>query len=416
MDLNMTPPTTLEKNVVSLSAPETTTAMDGTAERVSMSYDERLITRMEDALKALSSGEFIIVMDNEDRENEGDLIALASTATTERLAFMLRHTSGIICVGCPEDRLATLALPLMVPRGSNTEAHSCTFTVSVDLKEGTTTGVSASDRAATIRALGNPAVSAAAFNKPGHVFPLSARDGGVLARAGHTEASVDLARLAHHYATHNTFSSDSSAPMSMSTSTSTHLNVGYLCEIQDRDGTMLTREALKQFGVTHKLRMITISDIIRYRFLTEVIMTRVDDEVPEMVSTLYGPSPLIAFTSEVFTSTCHALVVGHPFDRPDDESISVYFVDAVTVAGQMEAARVHQQLHTQGAGILLYLPEASLLKRNSGEDMANQTLLGCGLHMCRALGLSRVQILQSTPLTFTLEGFGMSTISTQELL
>ncbi|MEY2958334.1 MAG: hypothetical protein RLZZ01_902, partial [Actinomycetota bacterium] len=151
---------------------------------------------IEVAIAAVARGEIIVVADDEDRENEGDLILAADAATPESIAFFVRHTSGVICVGLPGERCDELQLPLMVPPAANSEAQGTAFTVSVDLRDGTSTGISASDRAATLRALADPGVGAKAFNRPGHIFPLRARPGGVLKRAGHTEAAVDLARLA----------------------------------------------------------------------------------------------------------------------------------------------------------------------------------------------------------------------------
>lgn len=150
--------------------------------------------RVEAALAVIVAGKFVVVADSADRENEGDLILAAEKATPAALAFLVRHTSGIVCVPLPGERLRELGLPLMV--AENTESQGTAFTVSVDLKLGTTTGISAADRATTIRGLANPSALAVDFLRPGHVFPLRAREGGVLKRPGHTEAAVDLARLA----------------------------------------------------------------------------------------------------------------------------------------------------------------------------------------------------------------------------
>jgi 3,4-dihydroxy 2-butanone 4-phosphate synthase / GTP cyclohydrolase II len=195
--------------------------------------------RIEDALQAMARGEMVVVVDNEDRENEGDIILAAEHATPEAVAFMVRHTSGMLCVALPGERLDRLDLPLMVER--NTETLRTAYTVTVDYRHGTTTGISAADRAATIRALVDPAVSPQDFNRPGHVFPLRAVPGGVLHRPGHTEAAVDLARLA------------GLRPG------------GVLAEIVNEDGTMARRPQLERFAREHDLVMITISDLIAYR-------------------------------------------------------------------------------------------------------------------------------------------------------
>ena len=152
------------------------------------------LSSMTEILGELRAGRMVVIMDDEDRENEGDLIMAAECATPESVAFMIRHTSGIICVPMDEERLARLDLPQMVP--VNSESQRTAFTVSVDLRAGTTTGVSSIDRAATIRALASPDAAPADFARPGHIFPLRSRRGGVLVRAGHTEAAVDLCRLA----------------------------------------------------------------------------------------------------------------------------------------------------------------------------------------------------------------------------
>jgi 3,4-dihydroxy 2-butanone 4-phosphate synthase / GTP cyclohydrolase II len=191
-------------------------------------------------------GKFVVVLDDEDRENEGDLICAADRVTTERMAFMVEHTSGVICVGMRGEDCDRLDLPLMVASRENNECMYTAFTVTADLAEGTTTGISASDRAATLRALASPATPSAAFKRPGHIFPLRARPGGVVVRPGHTEAAVDLARLAGCFP------------------------AGALCEVVDRrDGSMARTQGLVAFSREHGLKCITIADLIRYRLRTE---------------------------------------------------------------------------------------------------------------------------------------------------
>mmetsp|Transcript_28781 Transcript_28781/g.81055 ORF Transcript_28781/g.81055 Transcript_28781/m.81055 type:complete len:318 (+) Transcript_28781:180-1133(+) len=192
------------------------------------------------AVAAYGRGDMIVVLDDEDRENEGDLIMAAEHATAERLAFMVRYTSGVICVGMRGEDLDRLQIPLMVESKSNEDAMNTAFTVTVDLKEGTTTGISAADRAATLRALSDPKATPEMFNKPGHIFPLRCREGGVVQRPGHTEASVDLALLA------------GCKP------------AGVLCEIVNEDGTMARTPQLLEFGALHGLHVITIKDMVTY--------------------------------------------------------------------------------------------------------------------------------------------------------
>ncbi len=192
-----------------------------------------------DAINAIRNGEFVIVVDDTHRENEGDLIIAAEKITPEQMAFLVRHTSGVVCVSLPGQRLDALNLPLMVQ--DNTESHRTAFTITVDCRHGTTTGISAADRAATLRALADPSFVADDFARPGHIFPLRVRDGGVLVRAGHTEAAHDLVTLAG-------------------------LNPGgVLCEIVREDGSMARRPDLLRFAHQHDLPMITIAQLIEYR-------------------------------------------------------------------------------------------------------------------------------------------------------
>ena len=201
------------------------------------------LNTIEAALRAIRAGQLVVVADDEDRENEGDLIIAAEAVTTEKLAFMLRHTSGVVCVGITHCRANELALPLMVPE--NSEPHRTQFTVSVDLASGITTGISAADRSATIRALGTRRIGADAFSKPGHVFPLRARPNGVLDRRGHTEAAVDLARLAGFEP------------------------AGALCELMADDGSMLRGAQLLEFSARHRLPYLHIGDLVAHRRATE---------------------------------------------------------------------------------------------------------------------------------------------------
>jgi 3,4-dihydroxy 2-butanone 4-phosphate synthase / GTP cyclohydrolase II len=196
-------------------------------------------SRVESALAALREGSFVVVADDEERENEGDLIIAAESLTTEKLAFMLRHTSGVVCVAITPRRSIELGLPLMV--AENTEPHRTQFTVSVDLASGISTGISAADRSRTIRALGSRHTGAESFLRPGHVFPLRARPNGVLERRGHTEAAVDLARLAGFEP------------------------AGALCELMAEDGSMLRGEALVEFARLHSLPFLHIGDLVAYR-------------------------------------------------------------------------------------------------------------------------------------------------------
>ena len=211
---------------------------------------------IETALEAIARGGVVVVADDEDRENEGDLIMAADAATPEMIAFFVRYTSGVSCAALPGRRCDELALPLMVPPDANADQFRTAFTVTVDLAEGTTTGISAADRAATLRALGSADSVPSMFNRPGHIFPLRARAGGVIERPGHTEASVDLARLAGRQP------------------------AGVLCELVLDDGTMQRLPDLQEFAATHGLPLVSIADLIAYR-------TRIGD-LPTGTTTLAG--------------------------------------------------------------------------------------------------------------------------------
>lgn len=196
------------------------------------------IAKIEDAIAAISRGEMVIVVDDEDRENEGDIIAASDSITPQQIAFMMNHARGLICVAMPGERLDALDIPLMVPR--NTESMKTAFTVSVDYIPGTTTGISAADRANTVRALVSEVSRPDDFARPGHIFPLRANPEGVLGRTGHTEAAVDLCRLAGKYP------------------------CGTICEIANDDGTMARLPQLRVFAERHGLLIVTIKDLVSY--------------------------------------------------------------------------------------------------------------------------------------------------------
>ncbi len=233
------------------------------------------------AVAALAAGEFVLVVDDEDRENEGDLILAASAATPEKIAFMVRHTSGLICVPLEPLRLDELALPLMVQQ--NTESFLTAFTVSVDLVHGTTTGISASDRSQTIRALADPRYGPTDFARPGHIFPLRYTRGGVLVRPGHTEAAIDLCRLAD-------------VPLA-----------GVLCELVEDDGSMMRGRRLVEFAAQHDLPMLSISELVTHRWATEAIVRR---EAEAQLPSTHGEFRAIGFRSRLDDSEHIALVKG----------------------------------------------------------------------------------------------------------
>jgi 3,4-dihydroxy 2-butanone 4-phosphate synthase/GTP cyclohydrolase II len=223
---------------------------------------------IDEVIEAIGRGEMVVLVDDEDRENEGDLIMAAQHVTAEKLAFIVRHTSGVVVAPLTGDRCDELRLPMMVDH--NTESHRTAFTVSVDLLEGTSTGISAADRALTIRALADPNVGYQAFARPGHVFPLRAREGGVLKRAGHTEAAVDLARLAGC------------------------VPAGVICEIQNDDGTMARMPQLVEFCKQHDLLLSSIAALVEWRRQKERLVERIGSA---RVPTEWGEFECVAYRS-----------------------------------------------------------------------------------------------------------------------
>jgi len=287
---------------------------------------------IEDVIAAIGRGEIVVLVDDEDRENEGDLIMAAEFATPEKVAFIVRHTSGVIVAPLTAERCDDLRLPLMVD--NNTESQRTAFTVSVDLREGTTTGISASDRSATLRALANLTVPHSAFSRPGHVFPLRSREGGVLKRAGHTEAAVDLARLA------------GCQP------------AGVLCEIQNDDGTMSRLPDLQKFCATHNLLLSSIAELIAYRRRHERLVERMGSA---SVPTAWGIFTCIAYRSTVDGIEHLAFVKGDVSDgapvltRVHSECLTgdVFGSRRCDCGAQLAVAM--QRINDEGRGVVVYL-------------------------------------------------------------
>jgi len=286
-----------------------------------------------DAIAAIAAGEIVVVVDDEDRENEGDLIVAAEHATPEAMAFFVRHTSGLICVSITNDRADQLDLPLMVER--NTESQRTAFTVTVDRRSGTTTGISAVDRSLTAQALIDPATRPEDLSRPGHLHVLRSRDGGVLKRAGHTEAAVDLARLA------------GLAP------------AGVLCEVVTEDGLgMAQRDDLEIFAAKHGLVLVTIADLIRYRRQTERLVRRMAEA---RLPTEFGEFRCFAYQSVIDHESHLAFVMGEPAGEPN----VLVRVHSECLTGDVFGSRrcdCGAQLHdalrriaSEGLGVLVYL-------------------------------------------------------------
>ncbi len=362
---------------------------------------------IEDAVAAMARGEIVVVVDDEDRENEGDLIMAAEAATPENIAFFVRHTSGVICAPLTGDRLDELEIPLMVR--DNTESHRTAFTYSVDYVHGTSTGISASDRSATIRALIDPATRPADLARPGHIFPLRYADGGVLKRAGHTEAAVDLARLA------------GMDP------------AGVLCEIVNDDGTMARVPELVDFCRQHGLLMVTIAQLIRYRRQHEKLIRRVAEA--------RIPTPWGEFTSYVYESVLdgqqHVAMVRGAVQGEDDVLVRVHsecltgdvFHSLRCDCGvQLDAAM--EAIDGEGLGVLVYLRghegrgiglghkiRAYSLQEQGADTVDANTQLGLpvdsreygiGAQMLNDLGITTMRLMTNNPSKYGgLEGFGL---------
>jgi 3,4-dihydroxy 2-butanone 4-phosphate synthase / GTP cyclohydrolase II len=289
---------------------------------------------VEEAIAAVARGEFVTVVDDADRENEGDLIIAADKITPEAIAFMVRHTSGVICMPVVGTRLDDLRIPLMV--ADNTESQRTAFTVSVDAKNNTTTGISAADRAATIKALIDPTSGPEDFNRPGHIFPLRYREGGVLKRAGHTEAAVDLARLAGLYP------------------------AGVLCEIVKDDGTgeMARLPDLERFSAAHGLVMLSIADLVRYRRQREKLVRRVSEA---RIPTPFGEFTAYAYQS-ILDGTEHlALVRGEVAGHPDvlvrvhSECLTGDVFDSMRCDCGTQKELAMARIADEGRGCIVYL-------------------------------------------------------------
>jgi 3,4-dihydroxy 2-butanone 4-phosphate synthase/GTP cyclohydrolase II len=362
---------------------------------------------IEEAIQAIREGRIIIVVDDEDRENEGDLTIAAEKITPDAINFMARYGRGLICMPMTEDRLAELDLPQMVSR--NTARLDTAFCVSIEAKGVTSTGISAADRAATVLAAIDPRTRPSDLARPGHMFPLRARNGGVLVRAGQTEAAVDLARIAGLYP------------------------AGVICEIMNDDGSMARVPELTKFAKKHKLLMITVADLIQYRLRTEGLVHRVADAA---LPTEYGDFRVYAYESKIDRETHVALVKG---DIGDGENVLVrvhsrcltgdVFHSARCDCGpQLEAAM--DRIAAEGRGVLLYLNQegrgiglANKIRAYELQDQgldtveanerlgfkADQRDYGIGVQILKDLGVRSMRLLSNNPRKLVgIEGYQLS--------
>ncbi|MEM7271544.1 MAG: bifunctional 3,4-dihydroxy-2-butanone-4-phosphate synthase/GTP cyclohydrolase II [Actinomycetota bacterium] len=362
---------------------------------------------VEEAIAAIGRGEMVVVVDDEDRENEGDLIMAAEFATAERIAFIVNHSSGVICTSISDERAEQLDLPLMVAQ--NTEAMRTAFTVTVDYRHGTTTGISAEDRALSIRALSDPTTSAADFARPGHIFPLRARPGGVLKRAGHTEAAVDLCELA------------GLRP------------AGVLCEIVKPDGSMARVPDLIEFCAEHDLVFISIADLVRYRRRTEKLVVRMAEAT---IPTAHGDFQSVVYESVLDGQEHVAFVRGDPAGSEDvlvrvhSECLTGDIFGSLRCDCGPQLDLALQMIAEAGEGVVVYLRGhegrgiglghkiRAYELQQQGLDTVDANLqqglpadsreYGIGAQMLVDLGVTTMRLMTNNPSKFGgLDGFGL---------
>ena len=353
--------------------------------------------RVESVLAAFAAGEIVVVTDDDDRENEGDLFVAASLCTPEKMAFIIRHTSGIVCAPLSAEEAKRLHLDPMV--AANDAPLGTAFTVSVDVRHGLTTGISGEERTNTVRALANGNAGASDFVRPGHVFPLVAKDGGVLMRSGHTEACVDLCRLA------------GLAP------------VGVLAELMNDDGTVMRGPGVTAFAERHKLKQISIADIIAYRQTRDKLVKRIGEfPVQSKIGTLAG----YAYVTPFDAIQHMAFVYGRIGDGRDMLA-RLHRADIIrdVFGGANPVHSALERFKQEGRGVIVFLRDGAAgvpthaipQSGSTGSEVARSRQwreVGLGAQILKDLGITSIRLLTSAKLTYVgLGGFGIEITSTE---
>ena len=354
------------------------------------------ISAIEEIIEDARNGRMFILVDHEDRENEGDLVIPAQMATPEAINFMATHGRGLICLALPGARIDALGLPLMA--ASNSSRHETAFTVSIEAREGVTTGISAHDRARTVSVAIDPARGAADIATPGHVFPLRAREGGVLVRAGHTEAAVDVARLAG-------------------------LNPsGVICEIMNDDGSMARLPDLVGFAQRHGLKIGTISDLIAYRRRHDNLVSVTHER---RVTSEFGGDWVLRIYTDATQGAEHVVMIKGDLSGSDPVLVRMHAFDPLLdMAGVGPAGRAGEwaaalrQIDREGRGVAVLLRDAGM-KMVAPGGASPQTLrqYGLGAQILSSLGLSELVLLtnSATPRLIGLDGYGLSIVGTRRI-